>query len=146
MKILEESNGSGPVGPRDGRLHEGIHYDIDANGCWLWKLRRDRGGYGRTKVSCGGNNGLAHRVSYQQSVGTIPAGLDLDHLCRVRACINPEHLEPVTRQVNVLRGNTTRVSLEDRVEIKRAMLELAKRYGVTPRTLAAIAESRAGRY
>lgn len=49
---------------------------------------------------------MAHRVVYEHELGPIPAGLTLDHLCRVRSCVNPAHLEPVTIGVNVLRGNT----------------------------------------
>lgn len=71
--------------------------------CWLWlgKLRPD--GYGRF----GFDNKLvrAHRFSYVYCVGPIPAGTELDHLCRVSACVNPEHLEAVTHQVNILRGD-----------------------------------------
>src|SRR5699024_8246546 len=48
----------------------------------------------------------SHRTMYQAVIGPVPAGLDLDHLCRNRACCNPAHLEPVTRQTNLLRGNT----------------------------------------
>ena len=48
-----------------------------------------------------------HRVIWTAERGPIPAGLDIDHLCRTRACCNPDHLEPVTRQVNLLRGETT---------------------------------------
>jgi len=55
-------------------------------------------------VSLGSTTQAAHRAFYEALVGTIPSELELDHLCRVRACVNPDHLEPVTRQTNVLRG------------------------------------------
>ena len=69
--------------------------------CWLWQgsLRR---GYGRMKIK--GRAYGAHRLVYEALVGPIPEGLEIDHLCRVRNCVNPSHLEPVTRQVNHLRG------------------------------------------
>lgn len=53
-----------------------------------------------------GRNWAAHRVSYLWGKGEIPTGLDLDHLCRNRACVNPDHLEAVSRSVNLLRGKT----------------------------------------
>lgn len=76
---------------------------VDANGCWLWQLRTDRDGYGTMGVYTDGVKRLmfAHRVAYAEWVGPIPKGLQLDHLCRVRACCNPAHLQPVTA-----RGNT----------------------------------------
>lgn len=67
-------------------------------GCWEWTGAKNAGGYG----VCRGQQ--AHRASYELLVGPIPAGLQLDHLCRNRACVNPDHLEPVTRKVNILRG------------------------------------------
>jgi hypothetical protein len=70
----------------------------DAAGCWIWQGRIDYKGYGRR------GDDLAHRLSYQQHVGPIPAGLQLDHLCRVRACVNPTHLEPVTNAENQRRS------------------------------------------
>ncbi len=66
--------------------------------CWVWDRGLDGYGYGRMRGR------RAHRVSYELHVGPIPEGLDLDHLCRVRNCVNPAHLEPVTRAENVLRG------------------------------------------
>lgn len=66
--------------------------------CWEWGGSIDPHGYGRQ------GHRLAHRLVYERMVGPIPDGLDIDHLCRVRCCVNPKHLEPVTRQTNHLRG------------------------------------------
>lgn len=74
---------------------------VDASGCWLWTGAIDRHGYGLVRL--GGKSRLAHRVVYE-AVGSIPTGRDLDHLCRVRACVNPAHLEPVTRAENLRRS------------------------------------------
>jgi hypothetical protein len=65
--------------------------------CWVYE-QVDRLGYGRVKA--GGKNLLAHRVVYEALVGPVPDGLELDHLCAVRNCVNPGHLEPVTRAEN----------------------------------------------
>lgn|SRR5690606_5793950 len=70
-------------------------------GCWLWTGGLTRTGYGKF-----GGTGLAHRYAYQRFIGQIPAGMQLDHLCRNRACCNPSHLEPVTGRENLLRGDT----------------------------------------
>ena len=71
--------------------------------CWLWTGVHNRNGYG---VFFDGNgNRLAHRVSFIVAGNDIPDGLQLDHLCRVRNCVNPAHLEAVTGRENVIRGN-----------------------------------------
>ncbi len=70
--------------------------------CWVWIARLNRNGYGR--LSALGREHMAHRLSYEVHTGPIPDGLLLDHLCSVRSCVNPRHLEPVTHQVNTLRG------------------------------------------
>ena len=70
------------------------------SGCWLWPTRSAR--YGRIRI--GGRYMSSHRAAYTVLVGPVPAGLELDHLCRMTACCNPAHLEPVTHQVNVSRG------------------------------------------
>ena len=72
------------------------------SGCWLWAGFCNPGGYG--KFTAGPKNEYAHRLSYRLFVGEIPQGLELDHLCRVRCCVNPSHLEPVTKSVNAIRG------------------------------------------
>ena len=77
-------------------------------GCWLWTGETNNKGYGR--ISRGNNRYglrerfLAHRVSYELVNGQVPEDMDLDHLCRVRLCVNPSHLEPVSRSENNRRG------------------------------------------
>lgn len=73
----------------------------EVDGCWLWEGAL-RGGYGRVKLD--GRTQAAHRASYELHVGPIPSGLVLDHLCRNRSCVNPAHLEPVTTEENIRRG------------------------------------------
>lgn len=73
------------------------------SGCWLWIGALDTGGYGFFYVAVG-QFIRAHRFAYERLIGTIPGRRDLDHLCRIRRCVRPSHLEPTTRQVNVLRG------------------------------------------
>src|SRR5919108_4372047 len=76
---------------------------VDGSGCWLWTGFIMRNGYGRLTNRLG-RTALAHRLMYEETIGPIPKGMDLDHLCRVRRCINPDHLEPVPRRVNLERS------------------------------------------
>ena len=82
-------------------------YRPDLGECWVWTASKQGNGYG--KIGSGGRGGKdrpAHRVSYELLVGEIPAGLELDHLCKVILCVNPKHLEPVTPRENKLRGTS----------------------------------------
>ena len=84
------------------------------SGCWLWTGARDPKGYGLCRFPLGDAVILqrAHRVVYQIERGAIPVGLEIDHLCRNPSCVNPDHLEPVTRRENTLRGNSPKLSAE----------------------------------
>lgn len=70
--------------------------------CWLWTGQLDRYGYGRFRIY--GGSVLAHRWSFEQVLGPIPPGKQLDHLCRVRHCVNPSHLEVVAPEENTRRS------------------------------------------
>src|SRR3974390_3113329 len=72
--------------------------------CWLFQGAKSVGGYGRIQLTCSRTLALAHRVAYELFVGPIPDGLEIDHLCRNPACVNPTHLEPVTEKVNAESG------------------------------------------
>ncbi len=87
---------------RSDRIEELIVRSED--GCWLWRNGTSTQGYGRRRVP--GRRLLAHRWVYELLVGPVPAGATLDHLCRERSCVNPEHLEPVTMKVNIQRGES----------------------------------------
>lgn len=79
------------------------HSVEDESGCWIWQNDTSSNGYGQIKPA-GSKRLPAHRASYVAFKGEIPDGLYIDHLCRVRACVNPDHLEPVTHEENVRRG------------------------------------------
>lgn len=102
---LDDDHPWGPNSKRDRhffeKLVEGIA--LGAGGCWVWLRGRDSDGYGIAYV--GGKPRRAHKAAYESMVAPVPAGLQLDHLCRNTSCVNPEHLEPVTPRENVRRSN-----------------------------------------
>ena|SRR3990167_2193557 len=78
--------------------------------CWKWLGHKNVAGYGTIRIR-GTKASLAHRIVYEFLRGPIPEGLTLDHLCRVRDCVNPAHLEPVTWRENIARGESFREKL-----------------------------------
>lgn len=107
--------------------------------CWLWIACKNKAGYGSFN---GGE--YAHRFSYEELVGEIPKGLQIDHLCRVRHCVNPKHLEAVTNQVNGQRGNSAKLVVSDVEKIKAYLrigwsdVDIAKMFIVSAHTIGKI--------
>lgn len=126
----------------------GIPYEERESGfstpCWIWQRTIDRHGY--ALMHHDGRTQHAYRVYYGQAKGLIPTGLELDHLCRNRACINPDHLEPVTSKENVHRGKTAKLTVAQVEDIRNLSAErgsdLARRFGVSPQTICDIRKRR----
>lgn len=74
------------------------------NNCWIWTGAKENNGYGQFNLNQ--KTRIAHRLSYELFIGDIPNGKELDHLCKNRSCVNPDHLEPVTHKENIRRGST----------------------------------------
>jgi hypothetical protein len=92
---------------RRGTPEERFWAKVDkTSDCWIWTAHKVKG-YGQFRLGGKGSRQVgAHRVSYEWAHGPIPETLQLDHLCRNPVCVNPDHLEPVTSRVNMLRGQT----------------------------------------
>ena len=90
---------------REARSYERFisRISVAASGCWEMKTFHDRNGY--AQFHCYQKTSKAHRISYEWHKGTILAGLTIDHLCENKGCVNPEHLEAVTREENGRRHN-----------------------------------------
>lgn len=107
-----------------------VPYVVDESGCWIWQRATNASGYGIT------SRGLAHRSYYEDSVGPIPEGMQLDHLCSVRRCVNPAHLEPVSNAENSRRGKKAILCAEDVAHIRSLggnmrQVDIASRFGIS---------------
>jgi len=105
--------GGGPeVRSTEERFWQYVERD-PRGGCWLWTGATNPKGYSQLGVGStkDGSSGFVrgHRLSYEMLVAPIPEGLEIDHLCNVRECVNPEHLEPVTHAENMRRAKVRRL-------------------------------------
>jgi hypothetical protein len=122
-----------------------VDFILDSDtGCWMWQLTLDANGYGRVRRGSRRLQ-LAHRYMYERHIGPIEPGLDLDHLCRTPRCVNPAHLEPVSRAENTRRGSRTKLTAEAVREIRESPEDgptLARQFGVRKQTIYAIRSRR----
>jgi hypothetical protein len=99
---------------RDGPISA---YAPHLGSCWLWTNALNREGYGAFTIS--GKKVGAHIIAFEWLIGAVPEGLELDHLCRVRSCVNPAHLEAVTHKENTLRGQSLQAENARKTHCKR---------------------------
>jgi hypothetical protein len=109
-------------------------YSVEDRGyitpCWVWLQSTNGIGYGRINLSKSKHwkkHRYAHRLYYEAANGPIPAGMTLDHLCRVTLCVNPAHLEVVTQAVNVRRGKAAHL-IPDQVRHIRSRAAQGERF------------------
>lgn len=111
--------------------------EIDSNGCWIWKGRLHEGGY--AILSYRGVEVRVHLGYWTYLNGPKPEGMDLDHLCRVRHCVNPDHLELVSRKINLNRGSGNKGEINGRsklTEEQARQIKMALADGVAVQKLA----------
>lgn len=121
--------------------------DSETN-CWVWQKGLSPKGYGQAWIAGTKTTRNAHRVYYEDLVGSVDPGLELDHLCGNRACVNPAHLEPVTHVENVRRGRRAKLTAAAVAEIRsspRTGRELARQFGVTESAISAVRKGRVWR-
>lgn len=111
------------------------------SGCWIWQRSKTPEGYPKL-MRVDGIRYAPHRYYYQQKYGPIPDGYALDHLCKTRLCVNPDHLQPVTQTENTRRSSIAKLTTQDAANIKGMFAQgyskrrLARMFSVTPSTIA----------
>jgi len=122
------------------RCKSGLTYQIEDRGyktpCWIWQRHINQNGYGMMRDERGVLRS-AYKVHYERKYGKPPKGMQLDHLCRQRACVNPDHFEQVTHAVNVARGLSCTITQDLILEVKRLLslgmtqIPVAKQLGIS---------------
>lgn len=116
-----------------------IHVDRGHDSpCWEWQGAESRGGYGQMTVNK--KKVMAHRHFFERRYGPVPDGMQIDHLCRNRACVNPDHLEAVTCAENIRRSRVPKLTPEDVRRIQslkgtRSGASVGREYGVFRSTI-----------
>lgn len=109
--------------------------------CWLWPYSLNKDGYGQITINKKYHS--AHKFFYELVKGKVPCGCELDHLCKNKNCVNPEHLEPVSHAINCRRGKNSKLSEEDIMKIKKMSAshshqEIAKEFDVSRQNISLI--------
>ena len=127
QKIVTRGSIIGPITP----LNELKIYPEPNSGCWLWVGGGNGCGYGLYWCRREKRKRYAHRVVYESHFGPILGGLDLDHICRTPCCVNPAHLEPVSRSSNIMRGHSPSLTARRNAERAKAVTHCPKGHEYT---------------